>query len=618
MFNLFNKEKEKYKSIFDLSPEAIVILDLKGNVTDMNGKVFDLLGFKPEELIGKNLAQIPFLNRESLIRAQENFKKRLAGENIPPYELDFVTKKAEKVVGRVMGSPIRDRYKKIVSVILMISEITKYKESEESLKESEKKYRRLVELAQEGIWLIDEKAMTTFVNPKMAEILGYKAEEMMGKHLFSFMNEKGIEIAKKNLERRKQGIKEQHDFEFLRKDGSKIYTSLETSSITDKNGKYLGALAVVADITQRRAMEIKIKKSEERYRNMISSSPDPIIITDLNGKVIDCNQAGLDLYGFARKEDCIGISSLDFIALKDRQRALKGMNETLQKGVTKNIEYVLKKKNGREFPGEISVSVVNDDSEKPLFFMTITKDISERKRVERAKSEFTSIASHQLRTPLSIMSWYSEMLLDGKAGTIKKKQKKYIKEIYNANTNLIKLVNLLLNISRIDLGTFVVNSSRVDLVKTINRVLKDFSAQIKERKLKIEKKYKEKLFFLSTDQNIVNIVLQNVLSNAIRYTPSKGKVIISIDKKESWVLIQVSDTGYGIPESQKSQIFTRFFRAENIKDKETSGTGLGLYIAKSVIDQIGGEIWFKSIEGNGTTFYIKIPLEIKKINEKND
>jgi len=111
----------------------------------------------------------------------------------------------------------------------------------------------------------------------------------------------------------------------------------------------------------------------------------------------------------------------------------------------------------------------------------------------------------------------------------------------------------------------------------------------------------------------MNIVFQNLLSNAVRYMPDKGKVTISIEKKEPWVLVQVSDTGYGIPENQKSQIFTRFFRAENIKNKEISGTGLGLYIAKSVIGQIGGKIWFKSIEGKGTTFFIKIPLEIKKI-----
>jgi len=610
MIRLFsNREGDRYKSIFELSPEAIVILDTKGNIIDINGRVYDWLGFKPEELIGKNIKEAPFLNKESLIRAQENFKRRIVGEKIPPYELDFVTRNRGKLIGRVMASQITDRNKKIIGLIVMISDITRQKESEEALKENEKKYRQLVNLAQEGVWLIDDKAITTFVNPKMAEILGYKAEEMLGRHLFSFMDEKGVEICKNYLERRKEGIKEQHDFEFLKKDGTRVFALLETSPIMDEKGNYLGALAVVADITQRKAMEVRLKESEEKFRNIISFSPDAITTTDLEGKILECNQATVDLHGFSEKKEIIGKNAVELIALKDRKKAIKNMEKTFKGGILKNAEYTLLKKDGQEFPGELSASVIRDSSGKPILFMAITKDISERKRIEQAKSEFTSIASHQLRTPLSIMGWYTEMLLKGKAGAINKQQKKYLKEIYDANDNLVKLVNLLLNISRIELGTFVVNPSRVDLIKSIDSALKHLSLEIKEKKLKIEKKYSEKHFFLKTDQSIMNIVFQNLLSNAVRYTSNKGKVEILIAKKETWVLVQISDTGYGIPASQQSQIFSRFFRAENIKGKGATGVGLGLYIAKSVLSQIGGEIWFKSKEKEGTTFYIKIPLE---------
>ena len=612
MLNLFDKEKNKYKSIFELSPEAIVIIDPKGNIVDINGRVYDWLGFKTEELIGKKLGEAPFLNKESQIRAQENFIKRMTGTEILPYELDFVTKKGEKVVGRVIGSSIRDRNNKITSVIIMISDITKYKESDDALKESEEKYRRLVNLAQEGIWLIDDKANTTFANPRMAEMLGYKPEEMMGKHLFSFMDEKGKEIAKVNIERRKKGIKEQHDFEFLRKDGSRIYTSLETSSINDKDGKYLGALAVVADITQRKLMEFKIKESEEKYKNIISSSPEAITLTDLNGRIIYCNQATLDLLGLSNKNEIVGKTCIDFMLPLDKKIALKNIEKTLKLGVLKNVEYALLKKDGQKFPVDFSASIIKDSDGKPKFIMNITRDISEKKRVEQAKSEFTSLASHQLRTPLSIMNWYTEMILDGKAGKLSQKQRKYIKEIYVANNKLIKLVNLLLNISRIDLGTFVINISKTDLVKTVNSVIKDLLPQIREKKIKIEKNYPRKSFWVDTDPNIINIVFQNLLSNSVRYTDSGGKIIITFEKQGSSMLIQFSDTGYGIPENQHSQIFSRFFRAENIKSKDPAGIGLGLYIAKSVLEQINGKIWFKSLERKGTTFYVKIPLKITR------
>jgi len=148
--------------------------------------------------------------------------------------------------------------------IAVFDNITDRKKAEETLATSEKKYRQLVELSQEGIWVIDEEARTTFVNPRMAEILGYEQGDMLGKSLFDFMNENGVKIAKENIERRKTGIKEQHDFEFIKKDGARIYTSLETSPIIDDLGKYRGALACVADITDRRKVEVELRQSYEK------------------------------------------------------------------------------------------------------------------------------------------------------------------------------------------------------------------------------------------------------------------------------------------------------------------------------------------------------------------
>ena len=148
--------------------------------------------------------------------------------------------------------------------IAVFDNITDRKKAEETLATSEKKYRQLVELSQEGIWVIDEEARTTFVNPRMAEILGYEQGDMLGKSLFDFMNENGVKIAKENIERRKTGIKEQHDFEFIKKDGARIYTNLETSPIIDDLGKYRGALACVADITDRRKVEVELRQSYEK------------------------------------------------------------------------------------------------------------------------------------------------------------------------------------------------------------------------------------------------------------------------------------------------------------------------------------------------------------------
>jgi len=184
-----------------------------------------------------------------------------------PYNLELELVRPDGSIRRTnaIGGVKRDERGKVIGLHGILQDITERKRSEDALSESEKKYRQLVEIAQEGIWTIDANANTTYANPRMAEILGYMPEEMMGRHLFSFMDERGKEIAQIELDHRKQGIKEQHDFEFLRKDGQRIYTSLETSPIMDEAGNYIGALAVVADITARKRAE---HQANERLKEL--------------------------------------------------------------------------------------------------------------------------------------------------------------------------------------------------------------------------------------------------------------------------------------------------------------------------------------------------------------
>ena len=155
-------------------------------------------------------------------------------------------------------------------------DITDHKQSGQALRESEEKYRRLVESIHDGIWVIDKYAYTTFVNPRMAEMLGYTAEEMLGKHLFSFMDERGVELATYYLERRRQGIKERHEFEFLRKDGVRIYTTLETSPLTDEEGRYVGAIASVQDITDRKRMEEELEKVKAELETKVNERTEEL------------------------------------------------------------------------------------------------------------------------------------------------------------------------------------------------------------------------------------------------------------------------------------------------------------------------------------------------------
>jgi signal transduction histidine kinase len=235
--------------------------------------------------------------------------------------------------------------------------------------------------------------------------------------------------------------------------------------------------------------------------------------------------------------------------------------------------------------------------------------------LDLAKDEFVSIASHQLRTPLTALKGYAGMLLDGDAGPINDKQREYLTEIKNANDRMINLITALLNVSRVDLGVFIVEPEPVNIVEVVESLLKESEAIINSKKLVVITNFEKDLPSISADINIMRMILQNLLSNALKYTPLKGKISFDIKNDGSNMLISVSDTGYGIPASAQPKIFTKMFRADNARVKDPDGTGLGLYIIKETIKKIGGKIWFKSEENKGSTFYVTIPLEGMKKKE---
>lgn len=226
-----------------------------------------------------------------------------------------------------------------------------------------------------------------------------------------------------------------------------------------------------------------------------------------------------------------------------------------------------------------------------------------------AKDEFVSIASHQLRTPLTALKGYAGMLLDGDAGPINNKQREYLEEIIAANNRMISLTTALLNVSRVDLDVFIVEPVQLNLKKIAEDVLKDLSKKIELKKLQVELNYKKNTPSIKADMNIVRMIFQNLFTNAVKYTPEKGKIIINIKKDATNILISVADTGCGIPANVQSKIFTKMFRADNARVIDSDGAGLGLYIIKSTLEKTNGKIWFESIENKGSTFYVTIPLE---------
>jgi signal transduction histidine kinase len=277
--------------------------------------------------------------------------------------------------------------------------------------------------------------------------------------------------------------------------------------------------------------------------------------------------------------------------------------------------YYFVRNDGSKFAAGITASPFVLDG-RIVGVILVFRDVSREKDIDQAKTEFVSLASHQLRTPLSTISWYAEMLLTGDAGKVNKEQKEYLEEIYKGNQRMVELVNALLNVSRIELGTFSVEPEDTDLREVAESVFDELKPQLLQKKMKVVHEYDAKLTNIYLDKKLIRIVFQNLLTNALKYTPAKGQIELRIVKQKSDVMVSVKDNGCGIPKKDQKQIFQKLFRADNVKTLDTNGTGLGLYIVRSIVEQsAGGKIWFESTEGKGTTFFVTLPLKGMKPKE---
>ena len=401
-----------------------------------------------------------------------------------------------------------------------------------------------------------------------------------------------------------------------------VYFDVLCTPYRNGGSNILGTIGVATNVTEKYLADEKIKEKvgetiieKEKLSKIVQSIGEGVFVINEDRKLILSNRTACTLANLKHTENCC--TGMDYRKIfkffyekdgkenKDFIDNVFKTKESQEVPIFNHHNTNLVGKNATPIPVSIKATPIKDNKDKIIGCVVIFKDVGEERKLDRTKSEFISVASHSLRTPISGVKWLAELLLEEKIGKLNKKQKHYLKKIQEANENSIELVNSLLIISRIESGKLsLVRRKKIKVFNLINKILIFYADKIKNKKLRF---YLNcgllEDTFIYLDEEKALIIFDNLIGNSIKYSKDGGRITLSCKKKHNKILFEIQDGGYGIPLKEQDKIFEKFFRGTNVQALKESGTGLGLFIVKSLIEAHGGKIWFDSEENKGTTFF---------------
>lgn len=356
----------------------------------------------------------------------------------------------------------------------------------------------------------------------------------------------------------------------------------------------------------------QMEEEKEKTLTLISSFSTPVIFLDSGNILSLFNPSAGEILGIKKSDLGKKIDQADNFSLNNFAKIVR--NKFAVKKIEDQQNNLAMEEAAIKYQGEdrvykIMTAKVTEPDGDYLGTMKIFYDTTREKTIDNLKSEFISIAAHQLRTPLSAIKWVIKMLLDGDAGALSLEQQELLNKGYKSNERIIRLVNDLLDVSRIEEGKFGFEFKKTDFSEVLSAAISSVEDLIKKSNLELTVEKPDKLPKIFLDKERMIMVMQNLLSNAVKYTPEYGKIKISIQFDTKFLYVKIKDQGVGIPKKELPKIFTKFFRATNVVRIQTEGTGLGLFIVKNIIVKHNGTISLKSEEGRGTEVSFSLPIK---------
>ncbi|UCD02193.1 MAG: PAS domain S-box protein [Promethearchaeota archaeon] len=653
------ESEEKFRHLFESSPYAIWLMDLDGTIIDCNSTMKHLLSaYETEDLIGKKFTEVLSIIKrpEFLIRIlKERFAKFLKGEKLDPLEFEITRFDEKKLWLEIQSSLVKVGNKTLIQAL--IQDITdkkvaeqKLRESQEELKilnkeleqnvlerskdliESEQQYRTTIDSLNDPLHVVDKDLKIILVNKEFKRWLSELNIEpdIFDKKIFEvfpFLPREVYEEYKKVFDT-----------------GTPLIT-METTPLLDRNiitetrkipifseGKVKQVITIIRDVTESKEMQDQLEESEENFRNMITNLDEGYYKVEMDGKILYHNPAFCKIAGYDRTENLIGKQQpLYWRNLEDREDYI---GELLEKGFIRNYITSVKKKDGDEIVVQVNAHLIKDDNGKPIAIEGTFSDITEKfrleqdlmesekilrqqnielKKLDKVKNDFITMAAHELKTPLISISGYTDYILMKHRSQLNLEITQDLITVQRNVNRLEVLMDQLLDVLKIDEEELKLQKELTNVSRIINDCIDELSYLINEKNLEIILNIDREII-LDLDPTRIFAVFTNLISNAIKFTPDYGWIEISAKKEHNQYVFEVKDNGIGLAEDEIQRLFKKFERIKppilnehiNIKD---SGTGLGLYITKGIINAHGGKIWAISEgENKGSTFSFTLPI----------
>jgi len=609
-------------SVFENMNDPVFVIDSNNRIIDLTPAAQKTFDYKSSEVIGKKIEEIFFDNKKIYEFVRNNEKNQediLLRCNGKQYFFD--TRKI----------PLYDKQKNIIGYLLTLNDITKRIEIQKRVTEEKEVAERYLNLAGTMIISLDCEGRIILLNKKGYEICGYNKGELIGKNWFDTclpveIVEKVKEVFNK-LMSEDEKLVEFYENTIIRKDGEQRIISWNNTLIKDENSKITGIISSGEDITERRQAEDKLQESEKRFRDVALSSADWIWEIDKNGKYTFASGKVKEILEYEPSE-LIGKTPFDLMPEDETKRVGEIFKEIAsEKKPIVDLENWNLSKSGKRVLLLTNGIPLLDEKGNLLGYRGVDKDITERKKSEeeiiqqnvklkkldKLKSDFLNVTSHELRTPMTAMKGYLQMLMGDKFGKLTDGQVKALDVILRNTNRLDNLVVDILDTSRLESGTMKFMPKQVDTKKLIDEVVETMQIAVKEKKIKIISDSEGELPDLTIDKDRIKQVFNNLIANAMKFSPESSEIRLRANAQGDDVLFEVQDFGKGIPKDELEKIFEVFYQVDSGVDRNFGGTGLGLSISQGIVLGHGGRIWVESEEGKGSTFKFTIPL--KPVND---